>query len=278
MSKRFTDTEKWKDPWYRGLSQTGKLLFNYVCDQCDIAGFWEIDIERAVFDMGILASDIEWALKEIERCYETNNKYIWIKRFIEFQGNFPLNKNNKAHLGIIRMLTERESFSENITRILNGEGLPSSFEGPNKGLFSSLSISKGIGKGNSNLKSKDKSEKYSPEFEEFWKIFVELDRAEAKPSTYDHWNATLKGRNGGTGHPPVAAETIIQAAKNYRDYCLAEGTTRNYIMQSASFVGPKKRGWEGYLKPKKVSKKGKNEIGLVIPVENGVYSHLGRQK
>ena len=72
--------------------------------------------------------------------------------------------------------------------------------------------------------------------------------------------------------------TIENGLLGFADYCLAEGTTRNYIMQSASFVGPKKRGWEGYLKPKKVSKKGKNEIGLVIPVENGVYSHLGRQK
>jgi len=280
VSKRFTETGKWEDPWYRKLSPQGKLLFDYICDKCNLAGFWEIDTEVAAFFVGYPKESLDEALKEICRCYETDGTYLWIVRFIQFQGNFPF-KENKTAKKIIELLQKKQASFKNVAMYLSGDGFSGTgvgLEWDSSGTRVPPGIGIGQGIGNSNLKSKVDEKNYSPEFEEFWKIFKGMDRAEAKPLTYGNWNATLKGRDGGTGHPPVAAETIIQAAKNYRDYCLAEGTTRNYIMQSASFIGPKKRGWEGYLKPKKVSKKGKNEIGLVIPVENGVYSHLGRQK
>jgi len=69
MPKRFTDSEKWKDPWFRKLSTTGKLLFLYLCDQCDIAGFWEIDLDRAAFDIGYPQKSLEGALQELARSY-----------------------------------------------------------------------------------------------------------------------------------------------------------------------------------------------------------------
>ena len=155
MPKRFTDSEKWKDPWFHKLLPISKLFFLYMCDQCDIAGFWEIDLERAVFDTGHPRRSLEGALKDLERCYETNGTYVWIKRFIKFQNGLPLSeasligskKANKAHLGIVRLLRERETFSENITLLLDGKDLPSSYEGVNKGLFSPPSKGKGKGKG-----------------------------------------------------------------------------------------------------------------------------------
>ena len=242
MPKRFTDSEKWKDPWFRKLTPAAKLMCLYLYDRCDIAGFWEIDLEAAAFEIGIKYNDVLGAMKDLERAYETNGDYIWIKRFVRFQGNKDLNENNKAHLGIIRILTEKEGFSKNVSRVLNRQELPSSFEGPSKGLFSPTSISKGKGKG----KGKGKANDYSSDFEEFWTIFKDLHRAEGKPLAYDHWNATLKGRDGATGHPPIPASAIIIAAMNYRDYCVANHTERQYVMQPASFVGPQKRGWAGY--------------------------------
>ena len=154
MPKRFTDSEKWKDPWFRKLTPAAKLMCLYLYDRCDIAGFWEIDLEAAAFEIGIKYNDVLGAMKDLERAYETNGDYIWIKRFVRFQGNKDLNENNKAHLGIIRILTEKEGFSKNVSRVLNRQELPSSFEGPSKGLFSPTSISKGKGKGKGKGKEK----------------------------------------------------------------------------------------------------------------------------
>jgi len=147
MPKRFTDSEKWEDPWFRKLPPNGKLMILYLYDKCDIAGFWEIDLEAAAFKIGISQKETLEAIKGLERAYETNGDYIWIKRFVRFQGNKDLNENNKAHLGIIRLLKAREGFSENVSRVLNGIDLPSPYEGASMGLLSLTSTSKGIGTG-----------------------------------------------------------------------------------------------------------------------------------
>ena len=38
MAKRFTDNEKWKNQFFKGLSTVNKLFFLYILDDCDHAG------------------------------------------------------------------------------------------------------------------------------------------------------------------------------------------------------------------------------------------------
>jgi len=269
MSKRFTESNKWQDPWFRKLSPTAKLLWLYLCDQCDVAGFWEIDWERAAFETGCEAKSLKTAMEELGNRYESLGRFIWLPKFVRFQRNFPLNPNVPAHKGIIKILEERQNLSENVKRTLRGQDLLNPYERVSQGL------GKGIGKGlvinilentdNKNtsirkntdirntyrgsIKKKKINTGYTEDFETYWSIFKDLGRAQAKPLTFEHWCATLKGRDGPTGHEPVAAETIIKAARNYADWCKKEGVERRYIMQASSFVGPKKRGWESYLEP-----------------------------
>ena len=47
MSKRLTDTEKWKKPFVRGLDDPYKLLWFYILDDCDHAGLWQVDEDVA---------------------------------------------------------------------------------------------------------------------------------------------------------------------------------------------------------------------------------------
>ena len=151
MAYRFTNTEKWNDTWFGELKPLVKLLFLYLCDQCDIAGFLEINIRKISFDLGISKQEVEGGLKGLESrlTYSKDEKYLFIRNFIKHQKNIPLNENNKAHSGIIKRLFENINTFE--YQSINDFGIPikeSPNEGANKGLISHHGNGNGNGNGN----------------------------------------------------------------------------------------------------------------------------------
>jgi len=108
MAYRFTDTDKWNDAWFSGLKPLSKLLFLYLCDQCDIAGFIEINERKICFDLGIGKQEAEKSLKEIETrlLLSKDGRFIFIRNFLKHQKNIKLNPGNNAHKGIIKRLEE----------------------------------------------------------------------------------------------------------------------------------------------------------------------------
>ena len=134
-SARFTDIGKWRDKWFRRLSIPEKLLFMYLCDSCDIAGFVEIDIELFAFETGLPQEDVEGALKGLARGLVQKGSTIWLKNFLKHQRNLPLNPENRCHKGIISSLVSHADFHSEI------RGL----EGASDTLIRVLGI--GIGKG-----------------------------------------------------------------------------------------------------------------------------------
>lgn len=50
--KRFTATEKWSDSWFRKLKPDHKNLWQYIVDNCDVAGVWKVDLELAAYYIG----------------------------------------------------------------------------------------------------------------------------------------------------------------------------------------------------------------------------------
>ena len=101
--KRFTETEKWRDPWFRKLSAGAKLAFLYIIDNCDNAGVWTADKELADFSIGM---EIPW-MKVLEAFGERVSVLPsgdWlIVRFVEFQFG-KLSKDCKPHLQVIRLI------------------------------------------------------------------------------------------------------------------------------------------------------------------------------
>ncbi len=106
MSKRFTDTERFRDPWYRKLSPVQKCIWEYALSECDIAGFLTIDLEAMSFHIG---ADIgrEDLLMFDGRFVWVSDEVIFIPKFIVYQNGQELNPANGAHKAIIRLLEQR---------------------------------------------------------------------------------------------------------------------------------------------------------------------------
>ena len=105
MAKRFTDTGKWKKKWIRELSPEMKLFWFYLLDNCDHAGIWEVDIDLAAFQIGI-ELDESTILNTFNRKIVSFKPGKWfIPKFIDYQYG-ELNKSNRAHLSVIKILTK----------------------------------------------------------------------------------------------------------------------------------------------------------------------------
>lgn len=85
MSKRFTDTKKWKNQWFRELSTKAKLTWIYLCDECESHGVCKIDWGMAKFQLGFDINKellIDWFGDKI---HIISDDKILIVQFFEFQ-------------------------------------------------------------------------------------------------------------------------------------------------------------------------------------------------
>lgn len=142
--KRFTETDKWtKDPWFRGLSAPAKLVFFYLIENCNNAGFLELDKEFLVILTKMKVQYLDGALKELGRAMLCEDGWIWMINFLKHQKNEDLNPLNPAHKQIITLLYEQEarfSSSEKIQKMIRGINGPSMGRGK-------VRYSKGTGTG-----------------------------------------------------------------------------------------------------------------------------------
>ena len=126
MAKRFTDTQKYKKPFLRGLPGAYKIFWDYLYHECDHAGIWIVDFEIAQIYVGMdmpIAKEnaLKFFNKDEERVIVLNGGSKWfIPSFIEFQYG-ELNVNNRVHNSVIQIL--------NRYKLLNNKGLISPIEG-----------------------------------------------------------------------------------------------------------------------------------------------------
>lgn len=101
MAKRFTDTDKWKKPFIRGMEAPYKLLWLYILDDCDHAGIWQVDIDVANIKIGI-SIDIQKAIEVFGshiQIIDEGEKWF-ISDFIDFQYG-ELKQENRVHNSIL---------------------------------------------------------------------------------------------------------------------------------------------------------------------------------
>jgi hypothetical protein len=107
MSKIFTDNAKWERPWFRKLTPEKKLIFLYLLDKCDRAGYWEIDLERLQFETGLSDLPSDWTAGIKDVSISSDGKWCWLRDYVLYQqGTAELNPSNNAHLGIIQRVNK----------------------------------------------------------------------------------------------------------------------------------------------------------------------------
>lgn len=117
MAYRYSDTLKWQDEWFIDRTSLEKLLFLYLYDNCDIAGFFELSYRKIAFDLGCKESDVKGALNGLVKgvIISDDEKCLLVKNFIKHQKNLPLNPENKAHIGIIKRASLYMQKFKNVT-------------------------------------------------------------------------------------------------------------------------------------------------------------------
>lgn len=145
MPRRWTITEKWDDKWFLRLSPLAKNLWEYIRDKCDCAGFWEIDLDWAAKHIKTQEKKLAVALQEFNEKVVIHDGWLWIRKFIFHQRNYPLNPENNSHKGILYRLQLHSNFGIDFEKEMLKQV---NFEAPNEGLISPYSKGKGKSKGN----------------------------------------------------------------------------------------------------------------------------------
>lgn len=115
--KRFTDTLKWQNAWFRSLQTKHKILFIYILDSCDNAGVMHLDFELINF---VLKEN--FSLEEFTQIFSSkviflSHDKIIIKNFIRYQQGS--NKNSSTMAKHIEKLIENHG----IQRVIIENGL-----------------------------------------------------------------------------------------------------------------------------------------------------------
>lgn len=102
MAKRFADTAKHKDPWWKSLPTNHKILFDFMCLDCDCAGFWKVNFDtfELLYKIKMTQDDMGVFGKKVIRIDEET---YFMTSFIKVQYT-KLNFNNNAHRGVLNLL------------------------------------------------------------------------------------------------------------------------------------------------------------------------------
>jgi len=109
MAKRFTDSRKYSDPWFRKLTPLYKCFWEYLLNTCDHAGIWKIDFELSSFCIGEKIEESAAIAFFGKRIVVLSSEKWFIPKFIEFQYG-DLQENNRVHQSVISILKKEGAY------------------------------------------------------------------------------------------------------------------------------------------------------------------------
>lgn len=106
MAKRFTDTSKWGKPFFQDLSPKLKLVWIYLCDNCDHAGIWDLNLKLLSFQIGFEVTLAD--LNAFGDKVSIEGDKVLIPSFVDFQYGV-LNPSNRVHQSVIMRLEKYQN-------------------------------------------------------------------------------------------------------------------------------------------------------------------------
>lgn len=97
---RISKPEKWKDTFFHNLKPIEKLIFIYLYENCDDAGFFEVNFEKMSFEIGVAPQEISASFNKLEKAFlvSDNADKIWLRKFLLHQNRLPLDlKTNEGN-------------------------------------------------------------------------------------------------------------------------------------------------------------------------------------
>lgn len=138
---RITKPDKWKDVFFLNLKPFEKLLFIYFYENCNDAGFLDVNFTKITNETGISKDGITSSLKSLQKAYMLSTDFtkIWIRKFLLHQNRLPLdlktNEGNFIKLEIENNLSrfnhssELENILKNIKKVSKSKA-PATFVKP----------------------------------------------------------------------------------------------------------------------------------------------------
>tara|TARA_Y100000590_G_scaffold188339_2_gene214669 strand:+ start:15646 stop:16242 length:597 start_codon:yes stop_codon:yes gene_type:complete len=137
MSSVFSAADKWEEPWHSKLSKRSKLLYDYLYDTADNAGFKGVNFSVWSGYTGLSETEIKSSLDELKEVVIIENDVAWLKDHIRYNRNehinaktnpmekvrkaFLVNRNHKKAFALFSSLVDSDllSSSEPLNQGLN---------------------------------------------------------------------------------------------------------------------------------------------------------------
>ena len=96
MSAVFSAADKWEEPWHESLSNNAKVLYDYLYDTADNAGFKPVNKKIWCVYTGLDLDEINVVIDELKELVIIENGVAWIKHHLEYNRNVDILTQNNA--------------------------------------------------------------------------------------------------------------------------------------------------------------------------------------
>lgn len=178
--RRWTETTKWGDRWFRRLVPSSKLFYLYLLDECDEAGVWEEDFELFSVMTGIDHCREVFIEDLGDRILVLPDDKILVRKFLPYQQPKGLRAHVPLHQKIqTRLELHGLRYEEGIVSVEGDTrgGSPRHSPRPRSRGLVTVTVPVAVKRGKKNRESEGKEETLPasldcPEFRKAWKDFV----------------------------------------------------------------------------------------------------------